>query len=123
MAQRETTVKQQRLGQLLERHALDGVLLQHRANFAWITNGRDNHVPGNTPEGVAAILATAEKRVCVTSEIEAPRMDREELAGTGIEVVAVPWYDRKAQSVKLIELIAGRKIAADNDPLGLGLPP
>src|SRR4051812_24451601 len=123
MAQRETTVKQQRLEGFLERFELDGVLLQHRANFAWITNGRDNHVPGNTPEGVAAILATPDKRLCVTSEIEAPRMSQEELTGTGIEVVSVPWYDRKAQSVKLIELIAGRKVAADHDALGLGLPP
>ncbi len=40
MAQRETTVKQQRLAHFLERHDLDGVLLQHRANFAWVTNGR-----------------------------------------------------------------------------------
>jgi Xaa-Pro aminopeptidase len=123
MAQRETTVKQQRLETFLERHEFDGVLLQHRANFAWITNGRDNHVPGNTPEGVAAILATADKRLCVTSEIEAPRMAQEELPGTGIEIVSVPWYDRKAQAVKLIELIAGRRIAADHDALGLGLPP
>ena len=96
MAQRETTVKQQRLETFLERHELDGVLLQHRANFAWITNGRDNHVPGNTPEGVAAILATADSRLCITSEIESPRMAQEELAGTGIEIVSVPWYDRRA---------------------------
>src|SRR4051794_16558856 len=123
MAQRETTIKQQRLEQFLERHELDGVLLQHRPNFAWITNGRDNMVPGNTPEGVAAILATRDGRICVTSEIEAPRMQQEELTGTGIEVVSVPWYDRKAQTIKLMELIAGRKIAADHDPLGMGLHP
>ena len=122
MAQRENTVKQQRLQQFCERNELDGVILQHRPNFAWITNGRDNHVPDNTPEGVAAILATADgTRVCITSEIERSRMEQEELAGTGIEVVAVPWHDRKAQTVKVIELIAGRRIAADHDALGLGL--
>lgn len=123
MPQRETTVKQQRLAEFLEGHSLDGVLLQHRSNFAWVTNGRDNSVPGNTPEGVAAILATPEGRVCITSEIEAARMREEELAGTGIEVVSVPWHDRKAQAVKVIELIAGRKIAADADKLGIGLRP
>lgn len=123
MAQRETAVKQQRLEQFLGRHGLDGVLLQHRSNFAWITNGRDNHVPGNTPEGVAAILATPEGRVCITSEIEAARMREEELATTGIDVVSVPWHDRKAQTVKVLELIAGRKIAADADKLGIGLRP
>lgn len=123
MAQRETTVKLQRVAQWLERRGLDAVLLEGRAGFAWITNGRDNHVAGNTQEGVAAILVTPDSRVCVTSEIEAPRMREEELAGTGIEVVAVPWHDRKAASIKLIELIAGRAVAADADPLGLGLRP
>jgi Xaa-Pro aminopeptidase len=121
--QRETSVKQQRLAQFLERHDLDGVLLQHRPHFAWITNGRDNHVPADTREGVAAILATAGRRLCITSEIESARMEQEELAGTGIEVVAVPWHDRKAQAVKMIELIPGRKIAADHDALNLGLRP
>jgi Xaa-Pro aminopeptidase len=123
MAQRETTVKLQRVAQWLERKELDAVLLEHRPHFAWITNGRDNHVADNTQDGVAAILVTPEERLCVTSEIEAPRMREEELAGTGIEVVAVPWYDRRAATIKLIELIAGRKVAADADPLGLGLRP
>ena len=63
MAQRETTVKQQRLESFLERFELDGVLLQHRANFAWVTNGRDNHVPGNTPEGAAMGAAGPEGAV------------------------------------------------------------
>ena len=121
MAQRETTVKLQRVAQWLERNKLDAVLLQHRPNFAWVTNGRDNHVAGDTREGVAAVLVTPEGRLCVTSEIEAPRMREEELAGTGIDVVAVPWHDRKAATIKTIELIAGRRVAADADPLGLGL--
>lgn len=121
MAQRETTIKLQRVEQWLAKHDFDAALLGHRPHFSWITNGRDNHVSGNTPEGVAAILVTAESRVCVTSEIEAPRMREEELAGTGIEVVAVPWHDRRAATIKLIELLAGRKVAADADPFGLGL--
>ena len=123
MAQRETTVKLQRVGQWLEKNGFDAALLGRRASFAWVTNGRDNHVPGDTQEGVAAMLVTPESRLCVTSEIEAPRMREEELAGTGIEVVAVPWHDRKAATIKLIELVAGRKVAADADPLGLGLRP
>jgi Xaa-Pro dipeptidase len=123
MAQRETTVKLQRVAQWLEKRGFDAVLLESRPGFAWVTNGRDNHVPSNTQDGVAAILVTPESRVCVTSEIEAPRMREEELAGTGIEVIAVPWHDRKAATIKLIELIAGRTVAADADPLGLGLRP
>src|SRR5688572_9672174 len=82
----EIQIKQKLLAEFLGRHGLDAVLLQHRPNFAWITGGRDNHIPNNTPEGVAAILATADSRVCIANEIEAPRMRDEELVGTGIEV-------------------------------------
>jgi Xaa-Pro dipeptidase len=123
MAEREITTKQRRLGEFLERHGLDGVLLQQRGNFSWITGGRDNHIANNTEAGVTAILATATERVCLSNNIEAPRMEREELARAGIPVVTFPWYDRKKGAAKVAEVIGGRKVAADVDTLGLGLPP
>jgi Xaa-Pro aminopeptidase len=122
MADREIQTKQRHLAEFLDRHGLDGVLLQQRANFAWITGGRDNHIANNTEAGVAAVLATADARVCLANTIEAPRMEREELARSGVEVVSFPWYDRKRGVAKVQEVIAGRKVAADIDPLGLGLP-
>jgi Xaa-Pro aminopeptidase len=123
MADREIQTKQRRLGEYLDRHGLDGVLLQQRANFAWITGGRDNHIANNTEAGVAAVLATAEQRVCLANNIEAPRMEKEELARAGVEVVSFPWQDGKRGAAKVSEVIGGRKVAADIDPLGLGLPP
>jgi Xaa-Pro dipeptidase len=114
--------KQQRLAEYLDRNDLDGVLLQTRCNFAWITGGRDNHVADNNPVGAAAILATRDgDRVCVTMSNFAERMRQEELAGTGIEVFDTPWYDRAAGAIKVIELMAGRRIAADADVYGMGL--
>ena len=123
MAEREIQTKQRRLAEFLGRHRLDGVLLQQRANFAWITGGRDNHIANNTESGVAAILATATERICIANNIEAPRMEREELPRNGVPVVSFPWYDRKKGVAKVAEVIAGRKVAADMDPLGMGLPP
>ena len=127
----EIEVKQQRLGGFLERHKLDGVLLTRRDNFSWITAGRDNHIANNTPQGVASILATRDgTRVCFANTIEAPRMQREELDGTGIETVSFPWYD-PAAARKTVEPIilggggggggGGRKIAADGETFGLPL--
>jgi len=109
----EIQTKLNRLGEFLDRHQLDGVLLNHRANFAWITGGKDNYIPGNSQNGVASILATRNERICVTTSIEAPRYATEELAGTGIRVEGYPWYDAAAAKAKLKELIAGRRIAAD----------
>jgi Xaa-Pro aminopeptidase len=109
----EIETKLKRLGEYVDRKRLDGVFLNHRAGFAWITGGKDNHIAGSSPSGVAGILATRDSRICFTNTIEGPRFSEEELAGTGIEVVTYPWHDPKAGQKKLKELIAGRKIAAD----------
>jgi Xaa-Pro dipeptidase len=115
----EIKTKLGRLQEFLNRHRLDGVFLTHRAHFAWITGGKDNHIAGSSPSGVAGILATGDSRICFTNTIEAPRFKEEELAGTGIEVVFYPWQDPKAGTKKLKELIGGRKIAADPEDNGL----
>ncbi|MGH7178393.1 MAG: M24 family metallopeptidase, partial [Tepidisphaeraceae bacterium] len=122
MEQSELATKQRRLAEFLERHALDGVLLQERANFAWITCGGDNHVANNTPLGVAAILVTRDgTRVCLTDAIEAPRMRDDELGDRGIDVVEFPWFDADAARKIVCQIIAGRRVAADIDRFELGL--
>lgn len=105
--------KLHRLGQFLERHRLDAVLLNQRANFAWITGGRSNYIPNNSPFGVASILATGHSRTCFTNSIERARFGDEELAGTGIDVVDYLWHDRQAGQKALAELLGGRRVAAD----------
>jgi len=109
----EIKTKMGRVAEYLDRHKIDGVFLNHRASFAWITGGKDNHIAGTSPSGVAGILATRDSRICFTNTIEGPRFVEEELAGTGIEVVTYPWEDAKAARKKLKELIGGRKFAAD----------
>jgi Xaa-Pro aminopeptidase len=123
MSEPELQTKQKRLRGFLDRHKLDGVLLWQRNNFAWITCGRDNHIVNASPQGVAAIYATKDgQRICLTSTIEAPRFELEELAGTGIEVIRFAWWDRSAQEKAAREVMGGKKIATDGDDLGLGLP-
>ncbi len=114
----ELTTKQSRLAEFLGRHRLDGVLLGRRNNFAWITCGKDNRIANFSPVGVASILATADSRLCLTNSIESPRFASEELAGTGINVVDWPWYDRRAAQKVLKEAIGGRRIAADVTDMG-----
>jgi len=119
----ELDIKQRRLSDFLDRHKLDGVVLQNRNNFAWITCGRDNHIANNSPQGVTAILATRTERLCLANSIEAPRMIGEELAGTGINTVSFPWWDKNVAARIVNEIIAGRNFAADVDPLDLGFAP
>jgi len=116
--------KQRRLEEFLDRHALDGVLLQQRNNFSWITCGRHNHVGNATQLGATSILATRNgRRICFANAIEAPRMREEELAGTAIEVVEYPWWDAAASQKIVRDVIGSRKIAADSDVLLLLLLP
>ena len=117
----ELQIKLDRVGEFLDRHQLDGVLLTRRDNFAWITCGKDNHIANNTPMGVASILATRDSRICLANSIEAPRMKGEELVGTGIETIDFPWYDGGATNVKVSEIIAGRVVATDGETFGLPL--
>jgi Xaa-Pro aminopeptidase len=113
-----------RLGEFLDRHRLDGVLLTRRDHFSWITCGRQNYIANNTGTGVTSILATRDgRRTCLANAIEAPRMSGEELVGTGIETVSFPWYDRDAAKKTVGEVIGGRKIATDGETFGLDLPP
>src|SRR5437016_2459370 len=119
----EITIKQQRLAVFLDRHRLEGVFLWQRANFAWITGGRDNHIANNTPVGVAGIFATQDARICIANTIEAPRMKGEELAGAGIEVMSFPWWDLAAGRKLANEVFQGKRVASDSDELQMGLPP
>ncbi|MGB7160899.1 MAG: M24 family metallopeptidase, partial [Tepidisphaeraceae bacterium] len=124
MRDTELQIKQQRLAAFLDRHNLDGVLLTNRNNFAWITCGKTNYIANNSPVGVASILATRDgKRVCLANTIESPRMRHEELQGTGIETVDFPWWDGRAASDAVRDLLGGRKIAADSETFGLSLAP
>lgn len=118
MESTETSTKLQALGDFLDRHQLDGVILEHRNNFAWITGGRNNMIPNNSAAGVAAIFATADSRVCLANNIESARFAEEELKGMGIEVVDYPWYDMEAAGKRIGEVIGGRRVAADVGHVG-----
>lgn len=119
----ELATKARRLDGFLEQHRLDGVLLTRRENFSWITCGKYNYIANNSEGGVATILALrGGKRICLANEIEAPRMAREELSGTGIETVSFPWYDRTAAKRIVGEVIGSKKIASDSETFDWELP-
>ncbi len=89
----ELQAKHQRVVAYMKSHHLDALVLAQRPNFAWYTAGGLNHVGTADSTGVAALLITREQAVCITSNIEAPRLADEELLDLGIEVKAVPWFD------------------------------
>jgi Xaa-Pro aminopeptidase len=76
----------------LERHGARSVFLIARRNFAWLTAGGSNHVLLESETGEAGVFVTADEAVVLAPNIEAQRLADEELAGTGLDVVAVDWW-------------------------------
>ena len=76
----------------MDERGLEGVILSRRANFAWLTAGCLNHISTAADLGNASLFVRPDSIVCVTSSIEAPRMQAEEVGPLGIEVRAFNWY-------------------------------
>ncbi len=109
----EVEVKRQKVRDFLEQHALDALILENQNNFAWYTAGGDNHVGTATEKGAAMILVTREIDYVVTSNIEAPRIEEEEVAGVGLDVIQIPWHDSTRLSKVLHQIVGKGKAASD----------
>jgi Xaa-Pro aminopeptidase len=114
--QEEIQGKRNLIKKLLEEQKLDGIYLKKSSNFAWITGGGYNLVGLATETGVAGVLITGDKDYVICSNIEAPRMEKEEcLPEQGYEIKSFPWYeDREAE---IVASLAGKAVGSD---CGLG---
>lgn len=119
----ERRLKQRQVAEYLDAHRLDAVLLSRRCNFSWFTCGAHNFVNNACDVGNSWLLVDKASATVLTSNIEAPRLRQEELAGSGIEVADFPYYDPAAREAAFEKLIAGRSVAADAAPLVVKLPP
>jgi Xaa-Pro aminopeptidase len=108
----EFSQKQTRIKQLLERHKLDGLLLQRASSFAWATCGAAAYVNAASSFGEAALLITNQHRHLITSSIEAPRLELEEkLKYQGWEFNITPWHQKENIAARLTK---GLKIGSDS---------
>lgn len=85
---------------VLDRRGAAAALLGYRRNFAWLTAGGESHIVLASESGVASLLVTRDGAVAITQNIEAARIADEELAGLGIETVAVPWWEPDAMAAE-----------------------
>jgi len=109
----EISEKKNRVRKLLEALNLDAVYLKKSSNFSWITGGGYNIVGMATELGVAGILLTRDRGYVICQNIEAPRMEKEELlAAQGYEIKPFPWYED--QEAGLVARLGGRAVGADH---------
>ncbi len=116
----EFAIKLERVMTFLSDHELDGALLGRGDNFAWLGCGADNLVDTTGETGVAGLLVLRGEVTLVTNNIEADRLQSEELADLGIRRVEVfPWHEPAGRMGILQRLAAGAKVAADDGTAGL----
>ncbi len=116
----ELAEKRKRLKAFLEGSKLDCVVLSAQASFSWYTCGGENRVVLCSEGGVASIVADGERDVVVTTNIEAGRIEREELDGLdGFDVRGVPWHDQPALAAEVEKAVGKRKAAAEGGAFGL----
>lgn len=109
----EVQAKHQTVRDFMVRAGLDAVVLTQRWNFAWLTAGGQNYVNHASDTGVASLVIMKDRAVCVTSNIEATRISREEVPDLGVEVIGCDWWDGAATGKVFADLLRGKKAAVD----------
>ena len=93
-------------------HKVSGLYLQSAASFAWATCGAASYINTASTNGLASLLITHDRRYLITTNIEAPRLEKEEQLGSqGWEFQVTPWYE--SHSV-VAELSHGLSLASDS---------
>lgn len=114
----EVSEKKNRIRTLLAELKLDGIYLKKRSNFSWLTAGGQNAVSIATEMGVAGLLIMPNKEYAISNNIEATRMEKEELLGDqGYEIRSFPWHED--QEVDLLRELGGSRIGSDHTLDGL----
>ena len=105
------TTKHERINKLLDKHNLDGLLIQQVSNFAWATDGAASYINTATTNGVAVLFVNRDDRHLIADNIETPRLEMEEkLKVQGWEFHTHRWDQPSDVIAKLTD---GLKIGAD----------
>ncbi|WAH35948.1 M24 family metallopeptidase [Alicyclobacillus dauci] len=96
---------------LMDALNVDALLLRTRSNFAWLTDGQDNHIELELTTGVADIVVLHDRVLVITTEIEASRIQEEELKDRPVELVSVKWTEGVEPTLQT--LLKGKKVASD----------
>ena len=109
---KEIECKHEIIRTFLDRHHLDGLVLQRVASFAWAACGAASYVNTAATFGAASLLVTRDSRHVITNNIEATRIVQEEkLAEQGWIVHAPFWYEG---SDVVADLAGGMKLGSDS---------
>jgi len=100
----EFEIKLERARELIKKHNVDGLLLRRVSSFAWATCGAASYINTASSEGGSSLVITHDNHFLTTTNIEAPRLQKEEaLEKQGWNFQISPWYDPTTSLDKVIE--------------------
>jgi len=107
----EIETKLERVRDFMSTRGLDAVVLTKTINFQWLTAGADNHVVIDTDAGAVPVVITANSQHVITNNIEAVRLEDEEIGELPFEIDFMNWHDENPEAM-LAQIVEGR-IASD----------
>jgi len=115
----EVQIKLESVRAWLQRNGLEALLINSQANFAWLTGGGENYVYVGDAAGEAYLLVVPDRAYLLTNNIEARRLQEEEVAGLPFEAVVWPWHRDGDARAKVASLCDVSKAVSDLGTLGL----
>ena len=101
----------------MEERGWDWLEIGGVATFAWATGGGRSYINTFETGGVATLLYGREKVVLLTSNVEMPRLEEEELPGLPLEYRVIDWTDLYFNGPERIREVAIYGVLASDTPL------
>ena len=92
------------------------------ATFAWATAGGRSYIDTFDITGVATLLYSAERVEVLTSNVEMPRLEQDELDGLPVEYRVIDWTDMFFNGPARIREAAGPGVLAADIPIDGAVP-
>lgn len=110
----ERRTKHEAVVGFLEANDLDAVLLSRRCNVNWYTCGSvRNYVGTACDAGNTPLVVDRDGGTLVATNIEAERLEAEDVPETGLRVVRYPYYDADRQAEAMEGAVGDRRVAHD----------
>jgi len=90
----EVNAKLARTRAFIAEAGLGAMVINTRANFAWLTAGGSSHVVLSSEMGVGALIVTPDGQHLLTDNIEAPRLEDEEVGELPFEIDFMQWDEK-----------------------------
>lgn len=110
----EIKEKEEKLINFMNIKGLDGVIISKANNWSWVTGGRDARIVYSKEANLVDLVITNDlQKYCISTNVEAPRLEKEDLNNLDYKIISFPWYDY-SEKLKIVKsLIGGKKFASD----------